>query len=113
MTPAEGETYDYVGVYDKTSIGSDDYFLAADNKLKKNTNASGQLKPFRAYFKAKDAEAKGLTGFDIDGEITGIIGIDGNVETNAKIYNIGGQQVKPNAMQKGIYIVNGKKIVIK
>jgi len=113
LTPAEGETYDYVGVYDKTSIGSDDYFLAADNKLKKNTNASGQLKPFRAYFKAKDAEAKGLTGFDIDGEITGIIGIDGNVETNAKIYNIGGQQVKPNAMQKGIYIVNGKKIVIK
>jgi hypothetical protein len=110
LTPAEGETYDYVGVYDKTSIGSDDYFLAADNKLKKNTNASGQLKPFRAYFKAKDAEAKGLTGFDIDGEITGIIGIDGNVETNAKIYNIGGQQVKPNAMQKGIYIVNGKKI---
>lgn len=113
LTPAEGETYDYVGVYDKTSIGSDDYFLAADNKLKKNTNASGQLKPFRAYFKAKDAGAKGLTGFDVDGEITGIIGIDGNVETNAKIYNIGGQQVKPNAMQKGIYIVNGKKIVIK
>ena len=113
LTHAVGETYDYVGVYDKTSIGSDDYFLAADNKLKKNTNASGQLKPFRAYFKAKDAEAKGLTGFDIDGEITGIIGIDGNVETNAKIYNIGGQQVKPNAMQKGIYIVNGKKIVIK
>lgn len=113
FTHAVGETYDYVGVYDKTSIGSDDYFLAADNKLKKNTNASGQLKPFRAYFKAKDSEAKGLTGFDVDGEITGIIGIDGNVETNAKIYNIGGQQVKPNAMQKGIYIVNGKKIVIK
>ncbi|MBR1518185.1 MAG: hypothetical protein IJ624_01620 [Prevotella sp.] len=113
LNPAVGETYDFVGVYDKTSIGSDDYFLAADNKLKKNTNDSGQLKPFRAYFKAKDVEAKGLIGFDIDGETTGIIGIDGTVETNVKAYNLNGQKVNPNTLQKGIYIINGKKIINK
>ncbi|MBP1539401.1 MAG: hypothetical protein ILA29_03495 [Prevotella sp.] len=113
LTPAEGETYDYVGVYDKTTIGDNDYFLASGNTLKKNSNANGKLKPFRAYFRSKDTEAKALTGFDIDGETTGIIGIDGTVETNVKAYNLNGQKVNPNTLQKGIYIINGKKIINK
>lgn len=105
---AAGETYDFVGIYAPTAPAADDYFVAADNKLKKNT-ANTALKAFRGYFKAK-AGAKALTGFDIDGETTGIITIDGEVVTG-KVYNVNGQQMNAQSLQKGIYIVNGKKVV--
>lgn len=105
---AAGETYDFVGIYAPTAPAYEDYFVAADNKLKKNT-ANTALKAFRGYFKAK-AGAKALTGFDIDGETTGIITIDGEVVTG-KVYNVNGQQMNAQSLQKGIYIVNGKKVV--
>jgi hypothetical protein len=47
-----------------------------------------------------------------DGEITGIEAIEGmkNVE-NGKFYNLNGQQVAQPT--KGLYIVNGRKVVVK
>jgi hypothetical protein len=43
---------------------------------------------------------------------TGIKGIKSDTQNSGKTYNLGGTQVE-HPTQKGIYILNGKKIVIK
>ena len=96
----------FQGVYTPTALTSDDLFVAAGNTLQ--VAKSGSLKAYRAYFKG--AAASGAKFFTVDGETNGIIGIDGNVVTAKEVYNLNGQRV--NAAQKGVYIVNGKKVVM-
>ena len=47
--------------------------------------------------------------FTVDEMTTGIIGADGSFIESSEIYNLSGQKVK--AVKKGLYIVNGKKVV--
>jgi fructose-specific component phosphotransferase system IIB-like protein len=52
--------------------------------------------------------AKGFYGFE-SGDATGISDIDANIDANAVIYNLSGQRIQK--AQKGINIVNGKKLL--
>ena len=70
----------------------------------------------RCWFYVEDnrpeAGAKRLTvTFDMDA-ITGIGQVVSAKATDGRIYNINGQQVQ-GTLQKGIYIVNGKKVIVK
>lgn len=58
---------------------------------------------------AGEATAKGFT---LNGEATGIEGVNANVENAKAIYNLNGQRVASMA-KPGLYIVNGKKVVRK
>ena len=50
----------------------------------------------------------------VDAETLGIRDINADDLSNAKIYTVNGVKVNTaNRLQKGIYIVNGKKIVVK
>ena len=51
---------------------------------------------------------KGFYGFE-SGDATGISDIDANIDANAVIYNLSGQRIQKT--QKGINIVNGKKLL--
>lgn len=67
----------------------------------------------KAYMAAKyiaDAPAKDFLPFS-DGNTTAINGLKNADVENAVIYNMQGQRV--NAAQKGVYIVNGKKVIVK
>ena len=102
-----GKNVDFVGTYDaSTTVKAGDYFISA-NKLYKS-EGSTTLKGTRAYIDAKNAEEVKLF---IDGIETGISEINGTAVESGAIYNLAGQRVS-NA-QKGIYIVNGKKVIIK
>ena len=74
-------------------------------------DASTTMKGFRAYFELP----AGTTAptISIDDSTTGIGSIDNGQWTmdNSEVYNLNGQKVQ-NA-QKGLYIVNGRKVVIK
>ncbi len=101
--------YAFTGIYEPTLIPEGDLFVAADNKLQPS-DGEGKLKGFRAYFQ-KQGEGARFTKFVVDGGIsTGIIGIDGTVVESGNIYTIGGQRVSQPT--RGLYIVNGKKIVM-
>ena len=67
----------------------------------------------KAYLAVPVAQAKGMSGFAFGSETDGIGQIENAELTmeNATIYNLTGQKV--NNTQKGVYIVNGKKVVIK
>lgn len=91
--------------------GSVAYVSTTDSSIKKLT--SGGLKGLRAYFNIPTgSNVKPLNVNFGDGFATGILTVDtdGNIYEGT-IYNLSGQRV--NTMQKGIYIVNGKKIIVK
>jgi hypothetical protein len=52
-----------------------------------------------------------LTYFNVEGVVTGIADINTNVNTTASYYNLQGQKVQRPA--KGLYIVDGKKLMVK
>jgi len=69
------------------------------------------LAGFRAYLPA-GLGVKGFLGFEFD-DADGIKTIDNGKLTidNAEIYNLAGQRV--NKLQRGVNIVNGKKVIVK
>lgn len=99
-------------------------FLGSGNKLFSPTvvNDAGQeasyMKGFRAYFQLKGTAAS-ASAFNIDfgeGETTGIISVNGSglmVNGFDGCYDLQGRRIEGQPTQKGVYIVNGKKTVIK
>lgn len=104
-----GTNFDFTGTYDaSTTIAAGDWFINAD-KLYKSTGAT-TIKGTRAYIKAKAAGAR-ITNLTIDGnDATAIESLKVD-NANGKIYNLQGQEVKKG--QKGVFIQNGKKMVVK
>lgn len=88
--------------------------IGAGNKLFKVTE--GKMKGFRAAFVLSSGAEATKYNVVIDGTATGIedLVIDG-VKANGRVYNLNGQYVgnSLNGLQPGLYIQNGKKIVVK
>jgi hypothetical protein len=105
----EGKNLDFVGSYRTIAkIAAGDYFLNA-GKIYKSEGKTG-MKAFRAYLRTKSADVR--AELFIDGVATAIEAIDAdNSVLNGAIYNLAGQRVQK--AQRGLYIVNGKKVVIK
>ena len=70
-------------------------------------NAAGH----KCYLRVPVDQTNGAKGFVFGEETDGIGHIEMGQTSNAEIYNLSGQRV--NKAQKGIYIVNGKKVVVK
>ena len=98
-------------------------FLAANNTLVNPSvvndpeQASSYMKGFRAYFQLKGLAANQARAFSIDfgdGETTGIvaIGADRAASTDNATYTLDGRRIS-KATQKGVYIQNGKKVIIR
>ena len=107
-------TVSFAGIYSPASLFTTDhanYYLGADNKLYYPSRESFQLRAFRCYFHLNDPSlpVKGFVlGFDDDA--TGIDAIDhSSLTIDHSIYNLAGQRL--NKAQKGINIINGKKIL--
>ena len=68
------------------------------------------VKPGLAYLAVPQAQAANVKGFSFDGTQTGINGVEATTAKGA-IYNLNGQRVEK--AQRGIYIQNGKKFIVK
>ena len=83
-------------------------YALQDGKLKK-FNAGAKIGAFRVYF-------TGLTGtearaFFDDEDVTGVENIKHGTIANNQYFDLQGRKV--SQPQKGLYVVNGKKVVIK
>lgn len=115
-TPVEKGNADYkfVGTYSPKPIAEGDFGkiwgVTAEGKLAK-INAKTTMKGLRAYFVFPTNAAAAKLNFD--GETTDINSIETNATVNGKVYNLNGQYVgnSLNGLKKGIYIVNGKKVI--
>lgn len=136
-TSADGGTAIFQGIYSQKIWGAD-YIINEDNNpvyMFNAAKASGQFsilaggrearcKPFRAYMEVipgqstsgKATAYKVIYVDDIDSEVTAINGIvdDATPKTKA-IYTIDGRYVgnDVNRLERGLYIINGKKVIIK
>lgn len=108
----------FTGFYKMTAAndlgGTSVAAIGAGNKLFKVTE--GKMKGFRAAFVLSSGAEATKYNVVIDGTATGIedLVIDG-VKANGRVYNLNGQYVgnSLNGLQPGLYIHNGKKIVVK
>ena len=82
--------------------------------VKANT---GSVKPFRTYVKvAGDQQAAPMAfGVNIEGTVTGINNATTTATAKETIYNLQGVRVSGDLkhLTKGVYIVNGQKVVVK
>ena len=98
-----------VGVTEAKAFTAGDYLLS-DGKFVKGT--AGTLAAGKAYLPASNIDA-GANILSLDfGGTTDIANLKAvNTLENGKFYNLAGQEVAQP--QKGLYIVNGKKVIIK
>lgn len=110
--------YSFVGLLNPGEAESGSYYLTAGNTIKPFIPGS-LMKAFHAYFVPNTPSAARARAISIDGMTTAIEDIewgDGNpflTPTDSRIYNLEGQMVGTNLEQlpKGLYIVNGKKVI--
>lgn len=79
------------------------------------SKGNNTIKAFRGYFDFYDVltevEGEVKAFINIDGMANGVVELQNNVKANGAIFNLAGQRV--SKAQKGIFIQNGKKTVIK
>ena len=81
-------------------------------KLKNSVNLGAN----KAYLEVATTGAPGFLGFDVDGETTGIISNTDFTDSTDKAgewYSLDGRKLQGKPTEKGLYIVNGRKVVIK
>ena len=119
--PFTSTDVDFIPTLGATTIPDGDtkavLFLAAGNTLLNPSALPADIKGFRAYFQLKGETASLARAFRIDfgdGETTGIIaiGTDRAASTDNATYTLDGRRIS-KATQKGVYIQNGKKVIIK
>ena len=111
----------FTGSLVKTVVPEDGLFIS-DNKFWYSVGKTN-IKAFRGWFelgavldKETDFGAKKVT-FDIDGDATRIEGLSRDGMEDGAVYTLGGQlvgkDVRIDQLPKGVYIINGKKRVVK
>ena len=103
----------HIGSYTAQNV-ENVYGYANGKFVKANT---GSVKPFRTYIKvAGDQQAAPMAfGVNIEGTVTGINNATTTATAKEAIYNLQGVRVSGDLkhLTKGVYIVNGQKVVVK
>lgn len=116
----ETDNVDFIGIYSPLKITAADntkLYLSNDNTLY-YPNAEMTIGAFRAYFQLKGITAADLPqsaivlNFDAEGT-TGLNSLTPALSQGEGVYTLDGRKLNAMPTQKGVYIVNGKKVVIK
>lgn len=113
---ASAATYDaglLTGVYTKTNVPQDSYVLQTQGTAQAFYKVSGDFEatPYRCYLTVPVSSSVKAFFFDL-GDADGITTVDnGQLTVDKEIYNLAGQRM--NKVQKGVNIVNGKKVLVK
>lgn len=97
-----------VGTYGQTSISSDAIFLTSSGELMK-PSGSTTLKGLRAYFTTTDGSRLTINF----GDATAVKNVQAPAATTSDWFTLDGRRLASQPTKKGLYIRNGKKIIIK
>jgi len=107
--------FNFVGTYAAYAKGSSpiaqgDYIMGAEKWLK--AAGGNGIKAYRAYLKKVTTETIKEVAIVFNGEVVdGIEAVELQKALTGEIYNLNGQKV--SKAQKGVYIINGQKVVVK
>lgn len=107
ITPSvtkDGVTFTGVYTNGKAPMGS---FIISNNKFY-NVDSDVTLKGFRGYITVDSGNSVKALSFDLDDDATGLKDLN-DLNDLKEIYNVAGQRM--SKVQKGINIINGKKIL--
>lgn len=102
----------HIGSYTAQNVAN--VYGYANGKFVKAT--TGSVKPFRTYIKVAGTQAAPMAfGVNIEGTVTGINNATTAATAKEAIYNLQGVRVSGDLkhLTKGVYIVNGQKVVVK
>ena len=102
----------HIGSYTAQSVAN--VYGYTNGKFVKAT--TGSVKPFRTYVKVSGVQAAPMAfGVNIEGTVTGINNATTAATAKEAIYNLQGVRVSGDLkhLTKGVYIVNGQKVVVK
>lgn len=113
-TPLKSEfgEYAFVGVYDPVTLQTDGSQRTINKNLALDIPSADNslLKGLRAYFQVPaDKDVK----LNINGVTTDITSVNAGETDSDSVYNLSGVRIKNKDLTKGIYIINGKKIIKK
>ena len=105
-------TFAPVAAGEWTKNAEDDvvYGVTSAGKIAK-AGANASINGFRAYFDLPAGATARLSFTDENGIVTVINAVELDKAANGEVYNLNGQRVE--GMRKGLYIINGKKVVKK
>lgn len=109
--------YFFEGRYSEKELLTDgtNLFLGADNKFYIPTETGKIMKALRGYFVVPKGTSPSKMGINIDGETNYITTLNGSAVVYGKVYNLNGQYVGNDvkSLKKGVYVVNGRKFIVK
>ena len=113
---SDNNGYGFVGAVIKKTLKTDqtELFLGTDAKFYyPESDAVATMKGLRGYFVVPAGTKPSKLSVDVEGSgiATSINSMNIEGMGDGNFYNLNGQRV--NAPQKGLYIVNGKKVIIK
>lgn len=119
-TPVTFTGGQFVGTYSPFEINSANQnqviYLGGSNTIGYASSTPKTLHSFRAHFEITGSGAR-MTGsvINFDDHTTGIINISGGLsnQSDDDFYGLDGRRISGQPTQKGVYIRNGKKVVIK
>ena len=107
----------YQGSFVKTTAPKGAYVLRKNEVYHLQSDMA--MKGFRACFVQDESSEAKISVWTLDGkQATGIGHVEGDIGVKYDVYNVNGQMVRKdattlNGLDNGVYIVNGKKIIIK
>ena len=115
--PSETAYADFIPTLGLTEVTGDTkeiLFVGSGNKLTHPSTLPGNMKGFRGYFKLK-GDAVSANGFSLNlgEETTGIRPTPSPSLYGGEWYDLSGRKLTQEPTQKGVYVVNGKKVIIK
>lgn len=121
-TPAETETfngangYKFVGTYSPVTLNTDGthLFLGTDGNLYKPGTEAGynRLGGLRAYFEIPSSAASS-TRVDINDNANAIITLSAETVTKTGTFDLQGRRMPQGPLSQGLYISNGRKVLVR
>ncbi len=101
----------FVGNYINGEVLDNNTYYILGNKFYQSTG-NVKIKAYRAYFQTASSEVKSLSIYDQDA--TGITDVRTLTSGNGNMFDLQGRRVdNPNTAPDGIYIQNGKKVIVR
>jgi hypothetical protein len=82
-------------------------------KLQLAGNAQGAVAINNVLFVTPQGVQHELAGVNAFGDVTGIANVNGNKEVTGNVFDLQGRQMNNAQLKKGLYILNGKKQIVK
>jgi hypothetical protein len=82
-------------------------------KLQLAGNAQGAVAINNVLFVTPQGVQHELAGVNAFGDVTGIANVSGNKEVTGNVFDLQGRQMNNAQLKKGLYILNGKKHIVK